>query len=91
MTIFNYEDIIGRTNLDFEKIVGNYFTCLIKLCKVEELFKEYMEFIVKQAEYTFMITDRLLAESLSKEDLEKFEKFLLKEARNNNEKRLLQA
>ncbi|MBU4245911.1 MAG: hypothetical protein KKE71_02615, partial [Nanoarchaeota archaeon] len=37
---FDYEDIVGKFN--FEKIVANYFLCLINAFSVEDIFKEYM-------------------------------------------------
>ncbi|MBU0471860.1 MAG: hypothetical protein KKF65_04490 [Nanoarchaeota archaeon] len=54
---FQYEDIIGRSKLDFEKIIINYFSCLTKLYSVEELLKEYIEYINAKKEYDFESAD----------------------------------
>lgn len=67
---FNYEDIMSKFNA--EKIIGNYFTCLIKLCLVDELFKEYIEYLKMKEDYYFESSDKAILTQLSEKDLNKF-------------------
>jgi len=48
---FNYEDIMSKFNA--EKIVGNYFTCLIRLCTVQQLYTEFLEYLKVKEDYFF--------------------------------------
>jgi hypothetical protein len=76
---FNYEDIMSKFNA--EKIVGNYFACLIRLCSVAELYAEFLEYLKIKEDYFFesaekavldMPEDKLSAFlSLAKKDAEK--------------------
>ncbi len=76
---FDYEDIVGKLN--FEKFIANYFTCLVKLCSVEELFKEYVEYLKVKQDYDFE-SDKAITEGLSDSDREKFISMVEKEAEN---------
>lgn len=40
---FNYEDIMSKFNS--EKIIGFYFTSLVKTCNIDELFEEYRDYL----------------------------------------------
>jgi len=77
---FGYEDIIGRSKLDFEKIIRNYFLCLIKLHSVEELFNEFVEYLKSKQDYYFESAEKTIMEGLSNEDFAKFKKLLLIES-----------
>lgn len=80
---FGYEDIVGKMN--FEKFIGNYFTCLIKLCSAEELFKEYMEYLEVKADYDFESAHRTMLTGLSEHALSNFASLVTKEAGNVGE------
>lgn len=79
---FNYEDIVGK--LSFNKFIANYFTCLIKLCSVEELFKEYIEYLKAKPEYDFE-SDKTIIDGLSDSDRERFISMVGEEAKNVKE------
>ncbi len=69
---FNYEDIVGKMN--FEKFIGNYFTCLIKLSNVEELFKEYLEYLKVKEDYYFESANRIILTQLPEKEKNEFVK-----------------
>ncbi len=77
---FGYEDIIGRSKLDFEKITKQYFICLTRLYKVEELFDEYIEYLKKKQDYYFESAEKTIIEELSDKDFAKFKELLLTES-----------
>lgn len=79
---FQYEDIIGRSKLDFEKIITNYFSCLIKLHSVEELLKEYTKYINAKKDYDFESADKTIIHNLSKENLTILEDMVFAEVKN---------
>src|SRR3989339_1690037 len=66
---FNYEDIMSKFNS--EKIIGSYFTCLIKTCSVGELFQEYLEYLKIKEDYYFESADTVLLNELSEKDFNK--------------------
>lgn len=67
-------DIVGALN--FEKFIGNYFICLIKLHTTEELFNEYIEYLKAKEDYYFETAETTIMEELSEEELAKFKKLL---------------
>ncbi len=77
---FGYEDIIGRSKLDFDKIVKQYFVCLIKLHSVDELFNEFIEYLKKKQDYYFESAEKTIIEKLNDNDFSKFKELLLLEA-----------
>ena len=83
---FSYEDIIGRSKLNFEKIIRNYFLCLIRLFNVEELFNEYIEYLKVKQDYYFENTEKTIINELSDKDFAKFKNFLLLESEKIKEK-----
>lgn len=83
---FGYEDIIGRSKLDFEKIISNYFSCLTKLCSVEELLKEYVEYVNAKKDYDFESADKTIIRNLSKDNLTTFEDMVLTEVKDMRNK-----
>ena len=66
---FNYEDIMSKFNA--EKIVGNYFVCLIKLCKVRELYAEFLEYLKVKEDYFFESAEKAILD-LPEADLNAF-------------------
>ncbi|HII14988.1 MAG TPA: hypothetical protein HA362_01635 [Nanoarchaeota archaeon] len=77
---FDYEDIVGKLN--FEKFIANYFTCILNLCSVEELFKEYIEYLKAKPEYDFESANKTILAGLSDNDRERFISMVEKEAEN---------
>lgn len=75
---FDYEDIIGKFN--FEKIVGNYFLCLINSVSVDELFNEYIEFLKISEDYEFDSTNKTIFSNLDEKKIAQFINFAEKEA-----------
>lgn len=80
---FDYEDIVGKLN--FGRFIANYFTCLLKTCNIEELFKEYIEYLKVKQDYDFE-SDKTIMEGLSDSDRERFISMVEKEAENVKEK-----
>ena len=83
---FGYEDIVGRSKLDFNKIIKNYFLCLIKLHSVEELFKEYVEYLKVKEDYYFESAETTIMEGLDDKQFATFRKLLEQEAEQVKEK-----
>jgi hypothetical protein len=81
---FNYEDIMSKFNSD--KIVGFYFTCLIKTCTAEELFQEYLQYLKAKEEGYFESADKALLNELSETELNKFISLVKNEAEKVKEK-----
>ena len=77
---FGYEDIVGRSKLDFDKIIQNYFLCLIKLHPVNDLFNEYVEYLKAKQDYYFESAEMAIMEKLSDKDFANFKELLLVEA-----------
>ncbi|OYT32600.1 hypothetical protein DRJ22_03545 [Candidatus Woesearchaeota archaeon] len=77
---FGYEDIIGRSKLDFDKIIRQYFICLIKLHSVDELFNEFIEYLKKKQDYYFESAEKTIIEELGDEEFAKFKELLLSKA-----------
>lgn len=77
---FGYEDIVGRSRLDFEKIIHNYFICLIKLHNTEGLFNEFVEYLKMKQEYYFKSAEETIISELTYEDFTKFKEMLLAES-----------
>ena len=81
---FDYEDIVGKLN--FEKFITYYFTCLIKLCTIEELFKEYVEYLKVKEDYYFGSAETTIMDSLDDKQFATFRKLLEQEAEQVKEK-----
>ena len=81
---FDHEDIVGK--LDFEKFIVNYFICLIKLCSIEELFREYYEYLKIKEEYYFESVRKAFFTNLSEDTLKHFTKLVENGAENVREK-----
>lgn len=77
---FGYEDIIGKSNLDFERIIRQYFICLIKLHSMIELFHEFIEYLKKKQDYYFESAEKTIVNELNEKDFAKFKELLLLEA-----------
>ena len=75
---FDYDDIVGKLN--FEKFIGNYFICLIKLCTIEELFNEYVEYLKIKEDYYFESADKTILAELSEQNKREFLIFVEKAA-----------
>jgi hypothetical protein len=44
---FGYEDLLSKTSKDFDQLIRNYFTCLVKICDIGELSNEIAEYAIK--------------------------------------------
>jgi hypothetical protein len=80
---FNYEDIMSKFNS--EKIIGLYFTSLVKTCNVDELFKEYLDYLKIKEDYYFESADKMMLNELSYEAKLKFVGLIEKESENVKE------
>lgn len=80
---FDYEDIVGKLN--FKKLIENYFICLAKLCNIDELFKEYTEYLKVSDDYYFESADRTIITQLPEASLSQFASKIQKEAENIKE------
>jgi hypothetical protein len=81
---FNYEDIMSKFNS--EKIVGLYFMCLVKTCNIDELFKEYLDYLRIKEDYYFESAEKTILAELSPDDKERFIHLIEKESENIKEK-----
>jgi superfamily I DNA/RNA helicase len=77
---FGYEDIVGRSNLDFEKIIRQYFICLIRVHSVDEVFHEFIEYLKKKQDYYFEAAEKTITTDLRENDFTRFGELLLLEA-----------
>lgn len=77
---FGYEDIIGRSKLHFNKIIKNYFFCLIKLHSVNDLFGEYLEYLKAKQDYYFEAAEKIIIEELNEKDFSTFKSLLLQKS-----------
>jgi hypothetical protein len=81
---FNYEDIMSKFNS--EKIVGFYFTCLVKTCNINELFNEYIEYLRIKEDYYFESAEKIMLDELSPENKLKFTELVHKKSEKVKEK-----
>jgi hypothetical protein len=81
---FNYEDIMSKFNS--ENIIGFYFTSLVKTCNLDELFKEYLDYLKIKEDYYFESADKIILGELSSEDKLKFVRLVEKESESIKEK-----
>jgi len=78
---FNYEDIMSKFNS--EKLVGFYFTSLVKTCTVGELFKEYQDYLKVKEDYYFESADKTILSELSSKDKLEFIRLVEKKSEND--------
>lgn len=78
---FSYSYIIDL--LAFKTLVTMYFSSLKELCDVDELFREYMEYISSAEDAPY--AEEFILDKLSAEELARFEELLFKEAQTRKE------
>lgn len=81
---FDYEDIVGK--LRFDKFIAEYFVSIIKISSVEELFKEYIDYLKVKEDYWFESADKTILTNLSGNDKTRFVELIKKESENVKEK-----
>ena len=69
---FGYEDLLAKASNDFDKLVGNYFVCLVKTCEIEELSDRVFEYASHLGGYGFDSDMRVLLSELDGNNLEIF-------------------
>lgn len=74
---FGYEDLLAKVSKDFDKLIKNYFICLIKVCDIENLAEKIAEYASKLKEYGFDSDKEILFQNLSKEQLKILEEKML--------------
>jgi hypothetical protein len=80
---FNYEDIMSKFNS--EKIMGLYVMSLVKTCNVDELFKEYLDYLKIKDDSYFESVEKIILKELSSEDKLEFIRLVEKESENIKE------
>lgn len=81
---FNYENILSK--FTSEKIVGQYFFCLVKTCKPDELFNEFLEYLKIKEDYYFESAEKTILGELSPDEKLAFMKKVEKESETVKEK-----
>src|SRR3989338_896513 len=77
--LFDYNDMLAMLSRDFDDYVNNYFICLVKTCKMDELADKVSEYASNLNDYGFDSDKEILLNNLSKERLNQLEeKMLLK-------------
>lgn len=74
---FNYEDLLARTRLDFEEIVGKYISLLIKILSLDSFFEEYTIFMKGMEDYGFESINKTILEEFDETSLTKLEELLV--------------
>ena len=83
---FGYTDLLAKISNNFDKFIRNYFICLVKTCKPEELLEKVLEYIIKLKEYNFDSDKEILLSDLDKEKLEKLEEKMLEKTQGITKK-----
>ena len=78
---FDYEDLLGRTEVTFDKIVGNYFSLLIKTLPIDNFFSEYLIFIRAIEGYGFESINKTILSEYDEEAFIKLEALLIDKVR----------
>ena len=77
--LFDYNDMLAMLSRDFDDYVNNYFICLVKTCKMDELADKVSEYASNLNDYGFDSDKEILLNNLNKERLNQLEeKMLLK-------------
>ena len=76
---FGYEDLISKVDRDFDNLIKNYFTCLVKTCDIEELADKVSAYAVKleRAGYGFDSDINILVENLDEVTFRNLEQRML--------------
>jgi len=77
--LFDYNDLLAKLSSDFDLIVKNYFTCLVKTCDINELAEKVSEYTYSLDLYGFDSDKEVLLNNLSNKQLNELqEKMLVK-------------
>lgn len=76
---FGYEDLLSKVDKDFDGLIKNYFVCLVRTCKIEELTERVADYIIglERAEYSFDSDIEILFKYLDENTLKNLEQKLL--------------
>ena|SRR3989344_6322944 len=74
---FDYEDLLARTKLNFNEIVGRYIYLLIKNLSLNSFFEEYLIFVKGMEDYGFESINETILNELDEESLLKLEELLI--------------
>ena len=73
---FDYEDLLARTKLDFEDIVGRYIHLLLQSLPLDGFFEEYLIFVKGMRDYGFESINETIFGELDENVLLKLEELL---------------
>jgi len=75
--LFDYNDMLAMLSRDFDDYVNNYFICLVKTCKMDELADKVSEYASNLNDYGFDSDKEILLNNLNKEQLNQLEEKML--------------
>lgn len=75
--LFDYEDLLAKITNEFDDYIRNYFVCLAKTCRMDELAERISRYASQLDIYGFDSDKEILLNSLSKEQLSEFEEKML--------------
>jgi hypothetical protein len=73
---FDYEDLLARTKLDFDDIVGRYIHLLIQNLPLDGFFQEYLIFVKGMQDYGFESIKETIFRELDEKSLLRLEELL---------------
>ena len=75
--LFDYNDMLAMLSKDFDDYIRDYFICLVKTCKMDELADKVSEYASSLDVYGFDSDKEILLNNLSKEQLNQLEEKML--------------
>jgi len=75
--LFDYNDMLAMLNKDFDDYVRDYFVCLVKTCRIDELADKVSEYASSLEVYGFDSDKNILINNLNKEQLTQLEDKML--------------
>lgn len=83
---FGYEDLLAKVSGNFDGFIEKYFVCLVKVCSVEELVGECLEYAISSDHYGFDSDSGTLLKTLSREELKKLIELMILRVREIEDK-----
>jgi hypothetical protein len=76
---FGYEDLLAKVDKDFDRLIKNYFICMIKTCDIEELTERISDYAIKigRAGYGFDSDSQILINELDNQTLKNLKQKML--------------
>jgi hypothetical protein len=75
--LFGYADLLAKVSSNFDRFIKNYFVCLIKNCKIQELSEKVSNYASRLGDCGFDSDREILLKNLTKDQLSELEKLSL--------------